>query len=492
MEESPISTAKTSKAFLDPNAPEDLPVSVASDELAVLIFPAQGLPGPMASGHQAVLSSTHTETAPSIVTRGHQVALRADEGTAPFRPKVASAEPEVLQLRVLYLFAGAKRKGDMKFFLTKLGKYVQKAFKHSSHAVEVEVLMDEIDIVRGKAKGNLLNPKLRMQYLAKVSAGNYDVVLGSPPCGTLSRARRTGDGGPRPLRSVNHPRGFPWLSGKARASVLHANTFIYLCAHVLRVQAKQDRLILLEHPEDLGRSRSMRPRTEAPASIWRWPQVTTLLAQINVRWGALYQQDFGTEFLKPTRLMTNIQESDQLMQIGDPKFDEDGSYIGPLVWRQGAPPLKGKEHTGAFKTSKAAAWPPQMCRKIAELIWRHIIKKSTWTGRSLRWGESVLEKSLPVQDQVPMDDQAPKEVLDRPQGSTTRTRPRRITSQEIEQVRRGTLPERAGVYVGRVPGPNGKCSKWANKFKIGIHGSRAGVIKLYGEWLVGLWRIGKS
>ena len=96
------------------------------------------------------------------------------------------------------------------------------------------------------------------------------------------------------MRSVQHPRGFPWLSGKARASVLHANTFIDFCAHILRVQAKQDGLILLEHPEDLGKPRRPQPLTETPASIWRWPQVYTLLTQKDVQWGALHQQDFGT------------------------------------------------------------------------------------------------------------------------------------------------------------------------------------------------------
>ena len=313
----------------------------------------------------------------------------------------------------------------------------------------------------------MLNPRLRMKYLAKVSAGSYHIVLGSPPCGTLSRARRKGDKGPRPLRSQEHQRGFPWLSGKARASVLHANTFIDFCAHILRVQARLNGLILLEHPEDLGRPKRQQ-RTETPASMWRWPQVATLLAQNKVLWGALYQQDFGTKFLKPTRLLTNVDEADQLIQIGDPKFDENGFYIGPLQRREGAPPLRGKEQTGAFKTSKAAAWPPQMCRKIAELIWRHMIKTSTWTGRSLRWGESVLEKAVPedqafkedkASKEVFKEDQALKEASKRSQSPKTGTRRRRITSQEIEQVRRGALPEQAVAYVGRIPGPNGRGSK---------------------------------
>ena len=182
MEKSPTSTDKSIKAVLDEGA-EELPGPVM-DDLAVLHSTPKEMPGPMATEDQAVLLSIQEEIPQGSATRPqkrHQVSSTADEGTATFRPRAVSAEPEVLQLRVLYLFAGAKRKGDIKYYMNKLSKYVQKAFNHFSHAVRIEVLVDEIDVVRGKAKGNLLNPKLRVKYMNKVSAGDYHVVLGSPP-----------------------------------------------------------------------------------------------------------------------------------------------------------------------------------------------------------------------------------------------------------------------------------------------------------------------
>ena len=65
------------------------------------------------------------------------------------------------------------------------------------YATSIEVV--EIDILRGKAN-NLLKTATRSRILKQVTEGKFDMIFASPPCGTLSRARRTSDGGPPPLR----------------------------------------------------------------------------------------------------------------------------------------------------------------------------------------------------------------------------------------------------------------------------------------------------
>ena len=151
--------------------------------------------------------------------------------------------------------------------------------------------MVEIDI-RRKGKG--------MDLLKQLAAGKFHIVLASPPRSTFSRARRRGDRGPKPLRSDRYPRGFPWLGPHARKSVADANKLVDCTAAAIATQLPHGG-ILLESPEGLGRT-----RTEKPSSIWRWPCIKKLLGYVGVHWGACYQQDFGTDYLKPTRLLLNF------------------------------------------------------------------------------------------------------------------------------------------------------------------------------------------
>ena len=105
-------------------------------------------------------------------------------------------------------------------------------------------------------------------------------------------------------------------------------------------------LVVLEHPEDLSR----RENGAAPASIWQWPSVQTLAAGDGVLCGALYQCDFGADYLKPTRLLTNISLAKTMLHLGLPEFDAQGTYLKPLPKRdwQG-PSLVGKD-VGTFRT----------------------------------------------------------------------------------------------------------------------------------------------
>ena len=55
-----------------------------------------------------------------------------------------------------------------------------------------------------------------------------------------------------------------------------------------------------------------------------------LLKIEGVRWGACYQEDFGTPYLKPTRLLLNLPQLDTLIVEGAATFDRAGFYTGPL------------------------------------------------------------------------------------------------------------------------------------------------------------------
>ena len=74
----------------------------------------------------------------------------------------------------MYFFAGKKRKGDLKTFLTRLGA---KAGRN--------VQTREIDILRGGRRHNLLVKSTRLRFLESISNGDFSAVVASPPCSTF-------------------------------------------------------------------------------------------------------------------------------------------------------------------------------------------------------------------------------------------------------------------------------------------------------------------
>ena len=251
-------------------------------------------------------------------------------------------------LRVLYVFSGAPREGDLEDWL-----------KHLAEGRGVEV--KAIDILR-HSKQDLTKERLKNNIIEDVRNGWYYMVVASPPCSSFSRARYSGRPGPPALRSGEWLRGFPRLQGPNERKVMTANLLIDFVVALSEAQAVSGGLALVEHPEDLG-SR----RLGDPGSIWRWPSVRALEEKAGLQTGALMQSDWGRSYAKPTRFMYNLAGFEALVKNGWPDLDREGRYQGPLPENKLKIELIGKDGTD-FNTLKAAAWPSPLCEKIAELI----------------------------------------------------------------------------------------------------------------------------
>ena len=93
-------------------------------------------------------------------------------------------------------------------------------------------------------------------------------------------------------------------------------------------------IAIFENPEDLGAVKHGEHRGVRPASMWQWEQFQQLLRHQQVATVAFYQQDFGTEYLKPTRLMLgNLEARHDSFYQGPPHFNDQGFYEGPLQQR---------------------------------------------------------------------------------------------------------------------------------------------------------------
>ena len=254
---------------------------------------------------------------------------------------------------MLYLFAGAQRSGDIAWHLREFSKL---------HGLGLE--MEEWDVLRDP-KSDLSSAQVWEPIFAKLETGYYDVLILSPPCGTYSRARQRslGKGGPVPLRSFTYPWGFPWLSNANQLKVDLANFFVKQCFRAISLQIQSSKFWLLEHPEDLGRTKS----GEVPGSIWQLPELRELVSQGGTTW-AIHQCMFEAATSKPTRLASNLLAFLPL-PCSWPQFDPQRNYLGPLgTCPHGShPPLVGFQN-GRFLTSGAEAYPTLMCRYIAQAI----------------------------------------------------------------------------------------------------------------------------
>ena len=281
------------------------------------------------------------------------------------------------------MFSGRKRKTSLANVLR------QWSSQHEEFDIEVE----EWDIANGDAF-DLLNERNRSSLMARLQAGEFAMVVMSPPCGTWSRAPWANQFGPRPLRSFGEPWGFPWLEGPRLKKVANSNIFIRFCMDVLSLLEQSFFAIafLLEHPENLGAVTSYKKKVQQqwfqrshakvrPASIWQLPEIQKLAQHKAVFSRVFHQCSLGASSPKPTRILTSLPSLSTLGFGGWPSLSPDGFYQGPLPKKCSC----GKQHSqliakgadGSFNTTAAAAYPPKMDILFAGAIWNLVVSLSS-------------------------------------------------------------------------------------------------------------------
>ena len=80
----------------------------------------------------------------------------------------------------------------------------------SAKRQNLRLVIHEVDIQRSRLH-DLAKRDTQKIYLDDLRKGTYQILLTSPPCSTFTRAVWANFNGPRPIRSMIHPRGFAWL-----------------------------------------------------------------------------------------------------------------------------------------------------------------------------------------------------------------------------------------------------------------------------------------
>ena len=130
---------------------------------------------------------------------------------------------------------------------------------------------------------------------------------------------------------------------------------------------KDVRFILFENPEDLGALQQGPYEGQRPKSMWQDEKFEALIQTGQIDTVAFYQQDFGTEYLKPTRLMLRGFTMHQSFAKGKPQFDDQGFYQGPLQKRPATRHLIGQSNS-KFNTTGSEQWPSDFCKWVAQQL----------------------------------------------------------------------------------------------------------------------------
>ena len=254
----------------------------------------------------------------------------------------------------LYLFAGVQRQSDIAACLRRMGWEVT-----------------ELDIIAGH---DLSRKTAQDKWRQLISSNCFQALISSPPCDTFTRVQWANDYGPRPLRSFLHKEGFPWLVGD-RKHRAHIGTILgHFNFECIQLQASQKPgFVFMEFPEDLGAIRGGKHHGQRPASLWQWPAMHSLRADLRFTELGILQSDFSANYLKPIRLLVKGHLSPHIgLFLGPPRYDPEGFYLGPIPQRSakdlGLTTLARKAGETTFRTSGTAAWPADLCRWAADCL----------------------------------------------------------------------------------------------------------------------------
>ena len=232
---------------------------------------------------------------------------------------------------------------------------------------DTEVLC--VDIIGGPVKANLLDPNIYAYLLGIAGSGKLKVLLGGPPCRTVSALRYQDDDGPRPVRTEECPYGIEELTPQEAEMVehdvilMHRFLALYVLAEQVRNPIEPPTQLVMEQPEDPARYRSAADiQKHGYMSVFRteaWKQFQKRFGVFQVNFD---QAPMGHPRRKPTTLATTMAQLLELDELrGSPRLQE-----GELRHQQKSLEARLEE------SKKWAAWAPGLKHVIALAVNQHL------------------------------------------------------------------------------------------------------------------------
>ena len=244
----------------------------------------------------------------------------------------------------LILFSGHRREGDI---ATQLGLLAQ----DDPHVKLIPVCLD---LCIDETLGDLLCPVQQAKWFEMMKAGKVIGLHASPPCETYTDARwlpaPEGRSKPRPLRNYSFPWGFEALDWSELRQLRVGNVLFYVAVVYIIMALVTGGCATLEHPRgspaDTGRFR-----------IWASSFLERVLRHPRCRLHTFCQGFLGQYSLEPTTFLLVRLEC----LVGFLK--RASTYSGPFTELGGV-----DASTGEWKTARAKAFPPALCKSIAQAV----------------------------------------------------------------------------------------------------------------------------
>ena len=249
-------------------------------------------------------------------------------------------------------FSGYRRQHDIHHILD------QHVHRTGAHVCTISV-----DLCLQRQHTDLATHQSVHWWTARIRAGQVISAGGGPPCETFSVARTQNDGGPRQLRSRNHPHGTPGLRMKEWRQLRIGDQLLRFMVEILIVLAQCGYSGFLEHPQY--------PTWKLDgdvASIWALEIIRVLKKLHCVTIVSFDQCVCGALGRKPTTLL--------LLRL--PEVRHNLLLKGQWGRCNHAPdvhgPLIGKQADGSFNTAKAKIYPVALNRVLADAMFRFVLE----------------------------------------------------------------------------------------------------------------------
>ena len=251
------------------------------------------------------------------------------------------APPKCLsEVFVIHFFSGLRRTGDIQSWISAAG-----------NIGGVMITAISVDIIFDSDRGDLSRVDTQERWLTFLKRATVAGVYFGPPCNTWSvsrwRAVSCDDGGPRPIRTLQHPFGLLALRLRELKEVILGNSLLFFAILAALIQGLMARVSVIEHPEP-------RDKTKYP-SIWYLPAFGALRRLPGFEEVTLFQGYFGAISPKPTRFGITGCESPEAL-LNEFRVTE----ILP-------PPLAMGRTSGEFSTAQLKEYPAGLSRGLAEL-----------------------------------------------------------------------------------------------------------------------------
>ena len=228
-----------------------------------------------------------------------------------------------------------------------------------------------LDLCIDQTGGNLLDPEVLSFWRARILDNQVVGLHASPPCETYTEARYLpppeGCSRPRPLRTWSYPWGLPGLDAKEIRQLSVGNSLYFVAIVMATWMVASGGCATVEHPKGFGRE-------EGRFTIWLSAFLKRLCNSSECSVLTFNQGFLGQVSLKPTRfLLVRLPMLPRILR-------QMSTFSGPFET------LCGQGSNGEWRTSKAKAFPPALCRTIALAVAAFCQSRVGCTeGKALSW-----------------------------------------------------------------------------------------------------------